>query len=125
MVLTTPDANRTMLSYLGTQHEVVIHSALEAAISSARMLLIEGYVWEMPNAVASISRAIEIAQRAGTLVVLTAGDAGCVQRNRAELWGALRQGADVLFTNKCGSASSEMGQCTFIPARVKGKTRCR
>jgi sugar/nucleoside kinase (ribokinase family) len=103
MVLTTPDANRTMLSYLGTQHEVAIGSALEAAISSARMLLIEGYVWEMPNAAASIARAIEIAQRAGTLVVLTAGDAGCVQRNRDALWGALRQGADVLFTNKCGS----------------------
>ena len=47
MVLTTPDANRTMLSYLGTQHEVGIDSALEAAISSARVLLIEGYLWEV------------------------------------------------------------------------------
>ena len=47
MVLTTPDANRTMLSYLGTQHEVGIDGALEAAISSARVLLIEGYLWEV------------------------------------------------------------------------------
>ena len=47
MVLTTPDANRTMLSYLGTQHEVAINGALEAAISSARVLTIEGYLWEV------------------------------------------------------------------------------
>ena len=47
MVLTTPDANRTMLSYLGTQHEVAIDGALEAAISSARVLTIEGYLWEV------------------------------------------------------------------------------
>ena len=50
MVLTTPDANRTMLSYLGTQHEVGIDGALEAAISSARVLLIEGYLWEVSRA---------------------------------------------------------------------------
>ena len=54
MVLTTPDANRTMLSYLGTQHEVAIDGALEAAISSARVLTIEGYLWEVGAGPASM-----------------------------------------------------------------------
>ena len=59
---------------------------------------------QMPNAAASISRAVEVAHRAGTLVVLTAGDAGLVQRKRPQLLEALRQGADILFTNRCARA---------------------
>ena len=58
----------------------------------------------MPGAAASIARAVEVAHRAGTLVVLTAGDPGLVRRNRPQLLEALRQGADVLFTNRSASA---------------------
>jgi hypothetical protein len=60
MVLTTPDANRTMLSYLGTPAPAVLDARLEAAIAHSRLLVIEGYVWEMPDAVASISAALEV-----------------------------------------------------------------
>lgn len=60
MVLSTPDANRTMLSYLGTPAPVVLDARLEAAIAHSRLLVIEGYVWEMPDAVASISAALEV-----------------------------------------------------------------
>jgi hypothetical protein len=60
MVLTTPDANRTMLSYLGTPAPVVLDARLEAAIARSRLLVIEGYVWEMPGAVASIGAALEV-----------------------------------------------------------------
>ena len=66
----------------------------------------------MPNAAASISRAVEVAHRAGTLVVLTAGDAGLVQRKRPQLLEALRQGADLLFTNRCGTQGDF---CSFNP----------
>ena len=61
----------------------------------------------MPNAAASISRAVKVAHRAGTLVVLTAGDAGLVQRKRPQLLEALRLGADVLFTNRCGTLAQQ------------------
>jgi hypothetical protein len=60
MVLTTPDANRTFLSYLGSQHEVALTPALEHAIACARMLVIEGYLWETPNAEQCILAAIEV-----------------------------------------------------------------
>lgn len=104
MVLTTPDANRTMLSYLGTQHEVDM-DPLEAAIGAARVLVIEGYLWEMPNALSSILRAIECAQRRGTAVALTAGDEGCVLRNKHKLWRALQMGPDLLFCNRSEAAA--------------------
>ena len=47
VVLTSPDAQRTMLSYLGTAAEVPVDAALEAAISRSRLLVIEGYLWEV------------------------------------------------------------------------------
>ena len=98
-VLTTPDAQRTMLSYLGTPAEVEVDAALEAAISRSRMLVVEGYLWELPNAGSTILRAIEAAQRAGTAVAMTAGDAGVVERHHAEIWDAIGRGIDLLFTN--------------------------
>ena len=100
MVLTTPDANRTMLSYLGTSAEIALDSRLTAAIASARLLVIEGYLWEMPGASSTLPRAMQLARAAGCKIALTAGDVGLVARHRAELWDALSSGVDFLFTNR-------------------------
>lgn len=104
MVLTTPDANRTFMSYLGTPAAVALTPQLTAAIAHARLLVIEGYVWEMPEAAASIAQALEVAHAHGTLVALTAGDVGLVRRQRDELWGALHSGVDLLFANRSEAA---------------------
>lgn len=45
VVLTSPDAQRTMLSYLGTPAEVAVDASLEAAIARSRVLVVEGYLW--------------------------------------------------------------------------------
>lgn len=45
VVLTSPDAQRTMLSYLGSPAEVSVDAALEAAIARSRLLVVEGYLW--------------------------------------------------------------------------------
>ena len=100
MVLTTEDANRTFLSYLGARQELHLTDEIAAAIASSRLLLIEGYLWEMPGAEEAIRQAIAVARACGALVALTAGDAAVVQRHRAELWGAMRQGIDLLFMNR-------------------------
>ena len=99
-MLTTPDANRTFLSYLGTAQELALSPAAEAAIRGSRMVALEGYLWEMPNAAASIQRAIEVAHSAGTMVALTAGDANVVGRHREDIWRALNGGVDLLFANR-------------------------
>jgi sugar/nucleoside kinase (ribokinase family) len=52
--------------------------------------------------------ALQVAARHGTKVVLTAGDAGLVQRKRSCLWAALAAGVDVLFCNR-GEAAALLG----------------
>ena len=100
MVLTTEDANRTFLSYLGAQQHLHFNEEIASAVAKSRLLLIEGYLWEMPGAADTIRQAIEVARACGALVAMTAGDAAVVQRHRAELWGALRQGVDLFFMNR-------------------------
>lgn len=99
VVLTSPDAQRTMLSYLGTPAPVPLNPMLEDAISRSALLVIEGYLWELPGAGDTIRGAIAAAQRHGTIVAMTAGDSGVVQRHGSEMWEAIDAGIDLLFTN--------------------------
>ena len=50
-------------------------------------------------------QAIAAARRAGCVVAMTAGDAGVVERHHAELWQAIDQGIDLLFTNASEAAA--------------------
>lgn len=105
IVLTTEDAQRTMLSYLGTQKEVQITPALEKAIKNTNILVIEGYMWELPNASKTILSAIAIAKEHGVRVAMTAGDAGVVERHGDAMWESILAGIDILFTNADEAAS--------------------
>lgn len=101
IVLTTPDANRTFLSYLGEAHEIELSAAARNAISSSRILVVEGYMWEVNNALETLSAAAEFARSHSAMVVLTAGDVGVVQRHTSEFWKLIDDGVDMLFCNRC------------------------
>lgn len=105
MVLTTQDANRTFLSYLGAKQELHLTPQVTSAVSRSRLMLIEGYLWEMAGAAEAIGEAIRTAKASGTMVAMTAGDAAVVQRHRGELWQALRQGVDLFFMNRGEAAA--------------------
>ncbi len=45
-----------MLSYLGTPCEIPVDACLEAAIARSRVLVVEGYLWELPGAAAAIGK---------------------------------------------------------------------
>lgn len=59
VVLTSDDASRSMLSYLGSPTEVAVDAALEQAIAASRLLVIEGYLWELPGARRTIGKVRE------------------------------------------------------------------
>ena len=101
IVLTTPDANRTFLSYLGEAHALQLSAAAQQAIKSSRMLVVEGYMWEVDSALETLSAAADFARSNGAMVVMTAGDAGVVQRHTAEFWQLINDGVDMLFCNRC------------------------
>ncbi|KAH8954768.1 hypothetical protein BDL97_08G098800 [Sphagnum fallax] len=99
VVLTTPDAQRTMLSYQGTSSVVHFDTNLASAIGRSRVLVVEGYLWEIPQTIEAIAKACEAAHQQGVLVALTASDVSCVKRHHQQFWDVMCKSADILFTN--------------------------
>lgn len=54
MVLTTPDAQRSFLSFLGSPRPLEVTPALRECLRSTRTLLVEGYMLEMPGAASAL-----------------------------------------------------------------------
>lgn len=97
LVLTTPDAQRSFLS-LPSASGLSLCPAVAGGMASARMLVIEGYLWEMPDARHVIRQAIALARAAGSVVVMTAADVSVVRKHREAMLETARA-SDVFFTN--------------------------
>jgi sugar/nucleoside kinase (ribokinase family) len=99
-VLVTPDGERTMSTYLGACQGLGPDEIHKETVASARVVYLEGYLWDPPAAKEAFRKAVEIAHRAGNAVALTLSDAFCVGRYRDEFLGLIRDGSiDILFAN--------------------------
>jgi sugar/nucleoside kinase (ribokinase family) len=98
IVLTTPDAQRSFLSYPGPPTPFHLSDDLLVAVGASRCLVIEGYLWELPNAAETIAQAISAARKCGNTIVMTTADVSVVSRFRDEMLATLRS-VDILFTN--------------------------
>ncbi|HEY7801563.1 MAG TPA: adenosine kinase, partial [Dehalococcoidia bacterium] len=83
LIFVTPDAQRTMQTYLGASVELTADDVPEALIASGQITYLEGYLWDRPTAKAAFIRAAELAHAAGRQVALTLSDSFCVERHRA------------------------------------------
>ena len=101
LVLVTPDAQRTMNTYLGAS-QYLPASALDLdRIRSAAILYLEGYLWDPEEPRAAMRVAIEVAHSAGRTVALTLSDAFCIERHRTDFLGLIAGGLiDILFANE-------------------------
>lgn len=100
LIAVTPDGQRSMNTYLGASRELAPSDIDEAKIARAKVLYIEGYLWDAPDAKAAISRAIAATKRAGHKVALTLSDPFCVGRWREEFLNLWKNDLDILFANE-------------------------
>ena len=100
LVFVTPDAQRTMTTYLGACVELGPGDIDPDFIASARLLYMEGYLWDPPAAKEAFRKALGIAHAAGGRVCLSLSDSFCVDRHRAELRDLVANHVDVLFANE-------------------------
>ena len=99
-VLVTPDGERTMNTYLGACQGLSSADVDEAAVQAARIVYLEGYLWDPPAAKEAFRKAVGLSHAAGNAVALTLSDAFCVDRYRDEFLGLMRDGSvDILFAN--------------------------
>src|SRR6185436_3413898 len=101
MILVTPDAERTMNTYLGACHELTPADIDPHLIQRAKVTYMEGYLWDPPRAKEAFLKAAKIAHDAGRDVALTLSDAFCVDRYRTEFLELIRAGTvDLVFANQ-------------------------
>jgi sugar/nucleoside kinase (ribokinase family) len=124
MVLVTPDAQRTMATFLGACVELGPGDVAEAAVGSAEIVYLEGYLWDRPEAKAACLKAAEIAHRHGRQVALTLSDPFCVERWREEFLELIARHVDILIANEaeiCGLYRvNQLGEAI---ERVRGDVR--
>ena len=99
MILVTPDAERTMNTYLGACQELTPADVDPHLIQRAKVTYMEGYLWDPPLAKEAFLKAARIAHEAGQEVSLTLSDSFCVQRYLSEFQDLVRNHVDILFAN--------------------------
>ena len=100
LILVTPDAQRTMNTFLGACVELGPEDVAPEIIASAQVTYLEGYLFDPPRAKAAFQKAAELAHGAGRKVSLTLSDAFCVGRYRAEFRALIDGHVDILFANE-------------------------
>lgn len=100
LIFITPDAQRTMNTFLGACGTVSEADIDERLVAAAGITYIEGYLWDQPAAKAAIRKAFSAAREAGRRIAFTLSDAFCVHRHRADFLKLLEGSIDILFANE-------------------------
>src|SRR5688500_8338744 len=87
LIFVTPDAQRTMQTFLGATSQLGPEDLNMDFITSSQVLYLEGYLWDQPRAKKAMREAAIKAQAAGGKVSLTLSDSFCVARVRDEVLG--------------------------------------
>ncbi|WP_324261747.1 adenosine kinase [Altererythrobacter sp. H2] len=100
LIFVTPDAQRTMNTFLGAS-QYLPPVALDAeAVAAAKVLYLEGYLWDPEEPRAAMRRAIEAARAAGRKVAFTLSEVFVIERHGDDFRALIEDGLiDILFAN--------------------------
>lgn len=100
LVMITPDADRTMNTFLGITGSLSVEELVPEAIIDAQYLYIEGYLVSSSTAKAAAIKAREIAQNAGNKIAFSLSDPNMVEFFKAGLLEIIGSGLDLIFANE-------------------------
>ena len=100
LVLITPDAERSMNTFLAISESLSEEQLDPPAIEDSEYLYIEGYLVTSPTGRAAAIRAREIAEAAGVKTSLSLSDPGMVEFFRDGLAEMMGGGVDLVFCNE-------------------------
>ncbi|MFO1127593.1 MAG: adenosine kinase [Rhodospirillales bacterium] len=124
LVLVTPDADRTLQTFLGIAADIGPEDVDEQLIAAARVTYLEGYLWDQPRAKHAFILAAELAHAHGRNVALSLSDPFCVDRHRADFLRLIGEHVDVLFANE-DEIVSLVEEHSFDAALQRVRDLCR
>ncbi len=100
IIAVTPDAQRTMNTYLGVSTFLHFDDVDANVVAAGAILYLEGYLFDRDEAKDAFRRAAALAHKNGRVVALTLSDSFCVDRHRADFRALVRDEIDLLFANE-------------------------
>ena len=99
LIFVTPDADRTMQTFLGVSVMLGPDDIDPEAIGDAQITYLEGYLFDRDEAKEAFVKSAELAHAAGRKVALSLSDPFCVDRHRASFRHLVEGHIDILFAN--------------------------
>jgi len=100
LVFVTPDAQRTMQTYLGASATLGPSDLDLSLVADASVVYLEGYQWDSEPARQAFLVAARAAHQAGRRVAFTLSDPFCVTRHREAFLAFAEEHVDILFANE-------------------------
>jgi sugar/nucleoside kinase (ribokinase family) len=100
IIVVTPDAQRTMNTYLGVSSLLQPSDIHEETVALGKVLYMEGYLYDRPAAKEAFRAAAAVAHANGRQVSLTLSDSFCVDRHRDDFGALVSDEVDILFGNE-------------------------
>lgn len=124
LVMVTPDAQRTMSTYLGISQKLAANDIDEDVISHSNIIYLEGYLWDLDDAQLAIKKAISLAKKNSKCVAFSVSDVFCIERFRDSFKDLVDNEADIIFANeeeiKSLYEKSDLNECLKM-IKDKGK----
>ncbi len=100
IIFITPDAQRTMCTYLGASIEFEPNDVNYNLIKDSKYLYLEGYLWDSDLAKNAFLQAAKLAKESDTKLILSLSDSFCVERHRESFLKLIKNYIDIVFCNE-------------------------
>jgi sugar/nucleoside kinase (ribokinase family) len=100
VILITPDAQRTMFTYLGAGRELAPADVQTDILAKSRYLYVTGYLWDTDSQKQAVLYAMEQARKHQVPIAMSLSDPFCVHRHKADFQKIVTEHVDLLFGNQ-------------------------
>jgi sugar/nucleoside kinase (ribokinase family) len=96
LILITPDAERTMVTFLGIAGKINPNDISEKAVKDSEMIFLEGYLWDEGEPRSAFDKAMALS---GTKA-MSLSDQFCVERHKNNFTDLVKNKLDIIFANE-------------------------
>ena len=96
LILITPDAERTMVTFLGVAGKISEKDIDEKAIEQSKMIFLEGYLWDKGEPKSAFDKAMSFPNKKA----MSLSDQFCVERHKDDFLNLVKNRLDITFANE-------------------------
>ena len=96
LILITPDAERTMVTFLGIAGKINQNDINQKAVQESKMIFLEGYLWDEGDPKKAFDKAIQNSNK----VAMSLSDQFCVERHKSQFLDLVKNKLDITFANE-------------------------